>query len=255
MKMLVRALGLVLLLTGSELALANPVLCSPGYQDSTCPTPIARGPVPAPQCSSGAGWTTTSNPVWQGAYWSSPGCSYQPPPSCPPGYNQTTSPIWYGSSWGAPGCTPSTPPPPPPNPSLRLYVVTSSMTHGFPASVPVPGAYQYAYGVGGFASEFGNKTDSPFMVFGNVAANQIDSWVLGNSVAMAPGASGCTVINASSGPQWNVCFDGSTGPTPNNKGGAWTSIYSTTGGPGSCWFDEISERWCNSGGSVWTNGN
>ncbi len=94
--------------------MANPVLCSPGYQDSTCPTPIARGPVPAPQCSSGAGWTTTSNPVWQGAYWSSPGCSYQPPPSCPSGYSTVTGPSWNGSTWVGLSCQPTAPPPPPP---------------------------------------------------------------------------------------------------------------------------------------------
>lgn len=114
MKKSLMMLAVGVLLLGSRLAQANPALCSLGYQDSTCVTPISRAPIAAPQCSSGAGWTTTSSPVWKGAYWSSPGCSYQPPPSCPPGYSQVTGPSWTGSNWVGLTCQPTAPPPPPP---------------------------------------------------------------------------------------------------------------------------------------------
>jgi hypothetical protein len=130
MKVFLRALALVMLLAGSQLALANPVLCSPGYQDSTCPTPIAKGPIPQPQCSSGAGWTTTSYPVWQGAYWSSPGCSYQAPPSCPPGYYAASGPSWNGSSWVGLNCQPTAPPPPPPPAGHVLIATTTTNSCG-----------------------------------------------------------------------------------------------------------------------------
>lgn len=123
MRMLLRVLSVIVLLAGSRLAMANPVLCSPGYQDSTCPSPIARGPVPAPQCSSGAGWTTTSSPVWKGSYWSAPSCNYQPPPSCPSGYYAASGPSWNGSSWVGLNCQPTAPPPPPP-PAGHVLVAT-----------------------------------------------------------------------------------------------------------------------------------
>ena len=106
MKRILRILLLGLLLFGARAALANPTLCSPGYQDSTCVTPISHGAIPAPQCSTDAGWTTISNAVWLGAQWSQPQCNYQDPPACPAGYTQTSPPSWNGSSWSAPGCSP-----------------------------------------------------------------------------------------------------------------------------------------------------
>lgn len=48
MKRILRILLLGLLLFGARAALANPTLCSPGYQDSTCVTPISHGAIPAP---------------------------------------------------------------------------------------------------------------------------------------------------------------------------------------------------------------
>lgn len=100
-------------LLGCGAAMAAPRLCSPGYQDSTCVTPISRAPIAAPQCSTAAGWTTSYPAVWQGAQWSQPGCNYQAPPSCPPGYTQNSAPWWNGSSWVGLGCQPTTPPTPP----------------------------------------------------------------------------------------------------------------------------------------------
>jgi hypothetical protein len=47
MKRILRILLLGLLLFGARAALANPTLCSPGYQDSTCVTPISHGAIPA----------------------------------------------------------------------------------------------------------------------------------------------------------------------------------------------------------------
>jgi hypothetical protein len=104
--MKLKALLLVALLSGARCALATPVLCSPGNQDSTCVPLISGGPIPAPRCSTDAGWTTTSPAVWQGSHWSEPQCNYEAPPTCPSGYTQTSSPVWNGSSWSEPGCTP-----------------------------------------------------------------------------------------------------------------------------------------------------
>ncbi len=124
MKWMLRAILICAVLLGSRIAVANPVLCSPGYQDSTCVTPISRAPIPAPQCSSGAGWTTTASPAWQGAQWSSPGCNYQAPPTCQAGYTQTSAPSWNGSTWVGLACQPPAPPPPPP-PAGHVLVATS----------------------------------------------------------------------------------------------------------------------------------
>lgn len=88
-------LGLSLLAARS--ALAEPALCSPGYQDSTCVSPIQHGPIP--------------------------------PPACPTGYTQTSLPVWLGAVWSAPGCQPPAPPPPAPAPAVP-YVV--SVTYGCP---------------------------------------------------------------------------------------------------------------------------
>ncbi len=91
-------------------ASATPVVCSWGYQDSTCLTPQQHSPTPPPACQSGPGWTTISSAVWQGSHWSQPACNYQAPPSCPGGYQQTSAPWWNGSGWVGLGCT--LPPPP-----------------------------------------------------------------------------------------------------------------------------------------------
>ncbi|WP_410199469.1 hypothetical protein [Burkholderia cenocepacia] len=91
-------------------ARATPVVCSSGYQDNTCLTPIRHDPIPAPQCAQGPGWVTTGSPVWQGSHWSQPQCSYQAPPSCPAGMQQTAAPTWTGSQWTQPGCQ-AVPPP------------------------------------------------------------------------------------------------------------------------------------------------
>lgn len=133
MKRILRILLLGLLLFGARAALANPARCSPGYQDSTCPSPISHAAVPAPQCSTGAGWTTIANAVWMGAQWSQPQCNYQPAPVCPAGYTQTSAPSWNGSSWSAPGCSPpvaaATPTPPPAGPTC-LYAYNYSIVVG-----------------------------------------------------------------------------------------------------------------------------
>ncbi len=125
MNKLLTLIVLCVLLSGTRVASANPVLCSPGYQDSTCVTPISRAPSAAPQCSTGAGWTTTSSPVWRGAYWSAPGCNYQAPPSCPSGYTQISGPAWNGSSWVGLNCQPPAPPPPPP-PAGHVLIATTN---------------------------------------------------------------------------------------------------------------------------------
>lgn len=131
MKWILRAVLFAAVILGSRIAVANPVLCSPGYQDSTCVTPISRAPTPAPQCSAGAGWTTTSSAVWQGAQWSSPGCNYQAPPTCPAGTIQASGPFWNGGSWSQPVCAavppPAPPSPPPPAGHVLVATITTNM--------------------------------------------------------------------------------------------------------------------------------
>ena len=108
------------LIGGASAAFANPVLCSPGYQDSTCGTPLRGSGPPQPQCSTGPGWTTSAASVWQGSRWSQPACNYQPPPSCPPSYIQS-GPSWNGSQWVGLVCTAPAPPPPPPGPTISAF--------------------------------------------------------------------------------------------------------------------------------------
>ena len=100
----------ILLVVGKGV-MAKPVLCSPGYQDSTCGAPVSHAAIPQTQCSTGDGWTTVSPSVWQGAQWSAPQCTYTPPPTCPAGYSQASPPWWTGSSWVPPTCNPPAPPP------------------------------------------------------------------------------------------------------------------------------------------------
>lgn len=88
---------------------AGPARCSYGNQDSTCVTAIQAAPIPQPQCSTGAGWTTVSASFWQGSQWSAPQCNYQAPPTCPNGYAQQSPPVWNGSSWVGIACVPQAP--------------------------------------------------------------------------------------------------------------------------------------------------
>ncbi|MBN3761093.1 hypothetical protein [Burkholderia sp. Ac-20365] len=90
---------------------ASPVLCTPGFQDSTCAPLLYREADPQPQCSSGPGWTTVVASTWIGSQWSTPQCSYQPPPTCPAGYTETAPPQWNGTTWVGQVCAPPAPPP------------------------------------------------------------------------------------------------------------------------------------------------
>ncbi|TDN59089.1 hypothetical protein B0G77_8278 [Paraburkholderia sp. BL10I2N1] len=108
---------------------ATPVRCSPGYQDSSCTTPVSLAPIPQPQCSSGAGWTTVATATWQGAQWSAPSCNYQAPPVCLPGYSQIVAPSWNGVNWVGLGCQPNTPPAP--TYSLTLYAASTDDSDGY----------------------------------------------------------------------------------------------------------------------------
>lgn len=81
-------------------ALAAPALCSPGYQDSTCVSPIQHGAIPPPVCP--AGYTQTNPPVWLGSVWSAPGCQ---PPSPPPVPVVPAAPFVVSVGYGCPGWT------------------------------------------------------------------------------------------------------------------------------------------------------
>ena len=96
--MKIRLLALTLL--AGRNASAAPALCSPGYQDSTCVSPIQHGAIPPPVCP--AGYTQTNPPVWMGAGWSTPGCQ---PPSPPPVAVVPTAPSLVSVGYGCPGWT------------------------------------------------------------------------------------------------------------------------------------------------------
>ncbi|SAL05228.1 hypothetical protein AWB78_07372 [Caballeronia calidae] len=110
-KTLMRMLLAIGTLTSVHTAFAHVIDCTPGYSDSRCVTPIIASPIPAPRCSTAAGWTTTSAAIWKGSHWSQPACNYQSPPTCSSGYTQTGSPVWNGSSWSAPTCQRTVTPP------------------------------------------------------------------------------------------------------------------------------------------------
>lgn len=102
---LIKFMPAAALLFGTHAALANPVVCSAGNQDSSCLQPIRSDPIPAPGCP--GGYSQTSAPVWQGSGWSQPGCTPPPPPP------------------------PVTVPPPPPPPDQKAFCVNYSLAHGF----------------------------------------------------------------------------------------------------------------------------
>lgn len=95
------ALGLLLV---ANIAIASPVVCSPGYWDATCNGRVNTGYQTAPICPTGAGWTTVVPAKWIGSKFSAPECTHQDAPVCPTGYTQTTAPTWNGSSWVGQTC-------------------------------------------------------------------------------------------------------------------------------------------------------
>ncbi|WP_168788793.1 hypothetical protein [Paraburkholderia aromaticivorans] len=147
-KLLQAVLFIAGLLIGTS-AFANPVICSPGYQDATCVTPIVHAPIPAPTCSSGAGWTTVSSAVWQGSHWSTPQCSYKGQPACPAGQQQVQAASWNGGSWVGLVCRPQATTPPPPTGVTACDA--AAVTNGFQITQQFEtynGSYPYSGGVG-----------------------------------------------------------------------------------------------------------
>jgi hypothetical protein len=113
MKLIVRLLLLAGLLLVGRTAIAGPLHCAYGNQDSTCVPTISAAWQAPPTCSGAPGWTTVAAATWIGSQYSAPQCDYQAPPSCAPGYTQTTPPTWNGSTWVGMVCWPNAPPPNP----------------------------------------------------------------------------------------------------------------------------------------------
>lgn len=111
LKLWLRVVLLGAILLAGRGALAAPVTCSYGYQDSTCGTNLYNAPQVAPTCLGTAGWTTAAAAQWIGSSYSAPQCNYQAAPVCPSGYVQT-GPFWNGSTWVGLNCTPAAPPDP-----------------------------------------------------------------------------------------------------------------------------------------------
>ncbi len=109
-KTLVRVALLACTLMFSQVSLADPVRCSPGYQDSTCTPALSNAPQAQPQCPNSAGWTTAAGSTWIGSRWTPPTCNYQAEPTCPPGTTASAAPVWNGASWVGLSCQPSIPP-------------------------------------------------------------------------------------------------------------------------------------------------
>lgn len=134
--------ALLLAMTGGH-ALAAPINCTPGFEDSTCAARItAAAQTPpacpastatvgvitdapaqwqgshfsAPVCESvpipgnctqinGNGYYNTANWSWNGSAWVGQTCGHTAPPVCPSGETETTAPTWNGSSWVGQVCT------------------------------------------------------------------------------------------------------------------------------------------------------
>jgi hypothetical protein len=125
-KLIARLLLLAGLMLVGRTAIAGPLHCAYGNQDSTCVPTISAAWQAPPTCSSAPGWTTVAVATWIGSQYSAPQCNYQARPSCPSGYNETESPSWNGSGWVGLGCTPIITPPPDP-----MTACESSVPGGF----------------------------------------------------------------------------------------------------------------------------
>jgi hypothetical protein len=84
--------------------------CGTGNQDSTCLTRLSHAPEVPPTCPTGAGYTASPPPVWEGSHYSSNCSAYQPPPACTNGDTETVAPTWNGVAWVDLGCAPALPP-------------------------------------------------------------------------------------------------------------------------------------------------
>jgi hypothetical protein len=101
MKLLkILVIALFCMLSGQ--AMAAPVICSPGYQDSSCVTPLVHAAAAAPTCPTGE--TQTTAPHWAGSAWVGLACAIPAAPTCPAGETQTAAPTWNGSAWVGLGC-------------------------------------------------------------------------------------------------------------------------------------------------------
>jgi hypothetical protein len=125
-KLIVRLLLLASLLLVGRTAIAGPLHCAYGNQDSTCVGTISAAWQAAPTCPTAPGWTTVAGATWIGSQYTAPQCNYQAAPTCPTGYNETSAPSWNGYQWVGIGC--SLPPASPEDPGTQC---TAAMPAGF----------------------------------------------------------------------------------------------------------------------------
>jgi hypothetical protein len=126
-KLIVRLLLLASLLFAGRTAIAGPLHCAYGNQDSTCVPTISAAWQAAPTCSPAPGWTTVAGATWIGSQYTAPQCNYQAPPTCPSGDTTTSSATWNGSQWVGLGCQP----PPANNPPPYSQQCTAELPRGF----------------------------------------------------------------------------------------------------------------------------
>ncbi len=127
-KLIARLLLLAGLLLVGRTAIAGPLHCAYGNQDSTCVPTISAGWQTPPTCSTAPGWTTVTPATWIGSQYTTPQCNYQAQPVCPPDDITTSPAAWNGSQWVGLGCQPQAQTPPPSDP---MTACESSVPGGF----------------------------------------------------------------------------------------------------------------------------
>ncbi|MGF7137264.1 hypothetical protein P3T40_008777 [Paraburkholderia sp. EB58] len=127
-KLIARLLLLAGLMLVGRTAIAGPLHCAYGNQDSTCVPTISAAWQAPPTCSIAPGWTTVTPATWIGSQYTTPQCNYQAQPVCPADDITTSPAAWNGLQWVGLGCQPQAQTPPPSDP---MTACESSVPGGF----------------------------------------------------------------------------------------------------------------------------
>jgi hypothetical protein len=181
MKLIARLLLLAGLLLVDRTAIAGPLHCAYGNQDSTCVPTISAAWQAPPTCSGAPGWTTVAAATWIGSQYSAPQCNYQAPPVCPSGYNEMAPPSWNGSAWVGIACVPAAPQPPDPMTACESSVPAGFSVSNFLNSSAHNSQYPSDTGLefGGTGPEYTTECSSgnTYFLFCFVSPNgNVDTW-------------------------------------------------------------------------------
>lgn len=215
----------------AHIAMANPVVCSPGYYDATCNGKIAAAYQTPPSCSTGPGWTTVTSAQWIGSQYSAPQCSYQAPPSCPANWVTAVGPSWNGSSWVGEVCQPPAAPGPDtcqygfssgPSWNGSSWVYTCNSAPAIPTIVSVTGFWVWADC--GSWNQAQTTGPIPIAVYQNNWSNgsvTYFQYYFGKQYAVSVDSKG-RYYEVSHGDNWDTYPDGSLYPL--------SSLFEVTGG-------------------------